>query len=226
MPAPCASFELATGSPAIGALLREACSKAVLLVRSFPSLSVPLGPFSPLGARDTEGFLCFGPSDTHNVIFVDDRVIWPAPQAGSPMQAMQAALSRSDEFDSAFALHCRSSKCAVASVPEYMRSLLLHDSESTPKPRASMSWESPLTLAQVMPRLCGSRFRSSCAGFVCCACSTLVLRSNASLSKAWFRLLCSGHPVWPMCRRLIFLQSVKSYASCSVFTLPMRRLGF
>ena len=33
------------------------------------------------------------------------------------MQAMQAALSRSDEFDSAFALHCRSSKCAVASVP-------------------------------------------------------------------------------------------------------------
>ena len=46
---PCASFELATGSPAVGALLREACSKAVLLVRSFPFLWVPLGPFSPLG---------------------------------------------------------------------------------------------------------------------------------------------------------------------------------
>ena len=85
-----------------------------------PLLSLLVGTAWSLftvGARDSEGFLHVGPSDTDNVIFVDDRVLWPTSQTASPLQAVRAALNRSDEFDSALALHCRSSKCAVAAVP-------------------------------------------------------------------------------------------------------------
>ena len=76
-------------------------------------------PFSPLVAlavghawshrslsRDVRGF-----------IFVDDRLLWPRPEASCPVESTAIALARSDHFDSTFKLRCERDKCAYVTVP-------------------------------------------------------------------------------------------------------------
>ena len=68
------------------------------------------------GSRDAQG-LSFAPAETDNLIFVDDRVLWPTQSASNPLSAVREALERSDEFDSVFRFQCRPSKCAIAACP-------------------------------------------------------------------------------------------------------------
>ena len=69
------------------------------------------------GSRDAQGFLSLDPAATDNLIFVDDRVLWPTQHAASPLLAVREALARSDAFDAAFCFQCKPSKCAVAACP-------------------------------------------------------------------------------------------------------------
>ena len=73
-------------------------------------------PFSPtiaLAFGHLWSVYCSTPH-TDNLIYVDDRVLWPRDGSVSPQVALSAALHRSAEYDSIFGFKCRPSKCAVA----------------------------------------------------------------------------------------------------------------
>ena len=54
---------------------------------------------------------------TKNLIFVDDRVIWPAPGVEAVEQALDQALDLCNTFDDTFGFKCRANKCAAIQPP-------------------------------------------------------------------------------------------------------------
>ena len=81
-------------------------------------------PFSPtiaLAFGHLWSVFCSTPY-TDNLIYIDDRVIWPAPSNETPHGALSEALGKSAEYDKLFGFQCRPSKCAVAQ-PEHDHTL-------------------------------------------------------------------------------------------------------
>ena len=73
-------------------------------------------PFSPtiaLAFGHLWSVYCSTPH-TDNLIYIDDRVIWPSPGSDRPHASLSVALSKSAEYDGIFGFQCRPSKCAVA----------------------------------------------------------------------------------------------------------------
>ena len=73
-------------------------------------------PFSPtiaLAFGHLWSIFCSTPH-TGNLIYVDDRVVWPSPSSTSPQAALRVALDKSSEYDNLFGFQCRPSKSAVA----------------------------------------------------------------------------------------------------------------
>ena len=85
-----------------------------------PLISLVIGTAWSLyanGTRDAQGFLSIAPATTDNLIYVDDRIVWPTQCSDNPVKAVREALARSDEFDAAFHFQCKPSKCAIAACP-------------------------------------------------------------------------------------------------------------
>ncbi|CAE6950031.1 pol [Symbiodinium sp. CCMP2592] len=76
----------------------------------------PLSPTIALAFGHLWSRFCATPG-TNNLIFIDDRVLWPLPGSAQPARLLDAALDKSTEFDSIFGFKCRPSKCAVAQPP-------------------------------------------------------------------------------------------------------------
>ena len=77
-------------------------------------------PFSPtiaLALGQLWSVYCSTPR-TNNLIYMDDRVLWPCPGTDSPHEVLSVALGKSAEYDKVFGFQCRPSQCAVAQ-PEH-----------------------------------------------------------------------------------------------------------
>ena len=77
-------------------------------------------PFSPtiaLAFRHLWSVFCSTLS-TDNLIYIDDRVVWPAPGSDTPHSALSEALGKSAEYDKLLGFQRRPSECAVAQLEQ------------------------------------------------------------------------------------------------------------
>ena len=73
----------------------------------------PLSPVVALAVGCIWSRFCQVPG-AQNLIYVDDRMIWPDHSMPDPVAAVSLALHKSDIYDAAFNFTCKPSKCGVA----------------------------------------------------------------------------------------------------------------